>query len=394
MSAHLLLSINMKNRVKTTNVLVIDPANFMGGAELYMLDFLQHQKQKMPAHFTLVTTGNAEYVKQLPRDVKHYPLQIPRLRFWSPLSWWHVKKMVRDLKRIIEKEHIQLIWTNSVRANIIGSLLSIRTKIPVAWMLHDFTFPPMFVSLLAKVPHVMICVSYAVKSYYLSVIRGENKKKLVVIPNAIDIDMVYKRRDEPSSFPLKNKEYWIGVVGRVEYWKGQEYLIRAAEKILPLLPRVRFFIIGAPVEHDAKTARYFMTLKKYVSRRKLTSKIYFTGYLPNVYPLLYKLDVLVHTSIKPEPFGRVILDGMALGKPVIASPLGGPKEIIEDGVDGLLIDPKDTTRLASSIIDLCYNDRKRKEIGENARRKVEKYYLPSLIYKKLLTAIVPVQETL
>jgi glycosyltransferase involved in cell wall biosynthesis len=94
----------------------------------------------------------------------------------------------------------------------------------------------------------------------------------------------------------------------------------------------------------------------------------------DVYDVFSSLDVVVHASTSPEPFGRVIIEAMALGKPVIATALGGPLEIIEHGHNGLLIEPGDPVALAEAIITLVSDEKERVRIGKNAIAHVNEHF--------------------
>jgi glycosyltransferase involved in cell wall biosynthesis len=83
------------------------------------------------------------------------------------------------------------------------------------------------------------------------------------------------------------------------------------------------------------------------------------------------MDVVVHTSILPEPFGRVIIEAMAMAKPVIATSMGGPLEIISHGVDGILVRENDPKELAGAIYELLQNSERRALMAQNARKTIE-----------------------
>ena len=99
-----------------------------------------------------------------------------------------------------------------------------------------------------------------------------------------------------------------------------------------------------------------------------------TGYVKDVGSIYSIMDVCVHTSIEPEPFGLVIIEAMANGVPVIASDLGAPREIVTDEVNGYIVNPNSTRQLADAAIRLLDNDELRAEMGENGRQHVRKHY--------------------
>ena len=115
-------------------------------------------------------------------------------------------------------------------------------------------------------------------------------------------------------------------------------------------------------------------LRRMAAATGFQDRIILTGYVQDIAALYNIMDVVVHTSIEPEPFGLVITEAMSHGVPVVASNLGATREIIDDGIDGILVDPKDTQKLAASVIKLLRNRNYRNQMGEKARAKVLQKY--------------------
>src|SRR5262249_2209134 len=116
---------------------------------------------------------------------------------------------------------------------------------------------------------------------------------------------------------------------------------------------------------------YHEDLMRRVDRSGLADRVTLTGYREDVSDLVNALDILVHASISPEPMGRVILEGMALGKPVVATDHGGPREIIESGTSGFLIPPNDPERLYETLWELARSPELRQRIGKAATERVQ-----------------------
>ena len=102
----------------------------------------------------------------------------------------------------------------------------------------------------------------------------------------------------------------------------------------------------------------------------IEDKIIFTGFRRDVSILILALDVVVHASSTPEPFGLVVIEGMAAGKPIVATAAGGILDIVEDGVNGLLVPPKDAKALSRAILQIMSNPDRAKQMGVAARRRV------------------------
>ena len=230
---------------------------------------------------------------------------------------------------------------------------------------------------------------------------------VVRIYDAIDADFVRSEACRSVSTELR-RQFGIGpdgvlfgVVGNIKDWKGQDVLIRA----LPSLPRSipwKCLVIGS-VSTAPQSVAYGRMLEDLVREFGLTDRVVFTGYRSDVPALISALDILVHTSVLPEPFGLVILEGMALAKPVVCSGHGGPVEIVEDGVSGFLVPPGDPKALARRLTTLIESREIREQIGRAALQRgslfsvsrhverVQNVYR-SLLYAVTCTTAVAVHE--
>jgi glycosyltransferase involved in cell wall biosynthesis len=183
-----------------------------------------------------------------------------------------------------------------------------------------------------------------------------------VIPSPVAIGSV-ARKD--------NGEFRAGMIGRIAPWKGQHVFVRAFARAFPDGPE-RAAIVGAPL-FGADEDAYLDDLRALAERLGLNGRLELTGFRENVADELARLDVLVHASTEPEPFGQVVVEGMAAGLPVVAAAAGGPAEVIEDGVDGLLYPPGDARALAKTLRRLADDVPLRRRLGEAGRRKAAAY---------------------
>jgi glycosyltransferase involved in cell wall biosynthesis len=135
------------------------------------------------------------------------------------------------------------------------------------------------------------------------------------------------------------------MVGRIASWKGQDVFLRAFAEAFPEGAE-RAVIIGAPLFGEEE---YERSIRALVDRLGLWERVELRGFSEDVAAELAEVDALVHASVIPEPFGRVIVEGMAAGLPVIAAGAGGPDEIVTDGIDGLLYPPGDAGSLAARL---------------------------------------------
>lgn len=157
------------------------------------------------------------------------------------------------------------------------------------------------------------------------------------------------------------KEFKVAIVGQIARWKGQDVFIKAAKLLHNKYPEMKFYIIGDVIFEKKEDLQYKNLL---LDLAKNCDYIKFLGHLNNILGILKDIDVLVHASIREEPFGRVIIEGMASKKPVIASGIGGPLELIEDGKSGILYEAGNFQELARKI-DLLANDNQAYELIAN-----------------------------
>jgi len=196
------------------------------------------------------------------------------------------------------------------------------------------------------------------------------------------------REDIKKKYGLEAQSKCFGIFGRIVDWKGQDVFVKAAIDVLGSMPEAVAFIVGDPSDGSNT---YFNKIKDIVDSSPVSDRIFFSGYVQNVDDYYHIMDLVVHASIEPEPFGMVITEAMAKGVPVIASNEGGPLDIIDNGVNGILIPPGNPMVLKKAILSMLRNDMKRREMGEEARKKALKHYNPTeyarnltRIYKDLL----------
>jgi glycosyltransferase involved in cell wall biosynthesis len=159
----------------------------------------------------------------------------------------------------------------------------------------------------------------------------------------------------------------IGVVANLFPRKGYEYLLEALADVRKIIPNVHCVIVGKGDEG------YRTQLMNLVHERDLHSVVTFAGFQPNVLEYLADFDVVVLPSIL-EGFGIVLLESMAMGKPVIASRVGGIPEAVEDGVTGILVPPANSSKLADALVVLLENSALRQSMGEAGRKRVESFF--------------------
>lgn len=164
---------------------------------------------------------------------------------------------------------------------------------------------------------------------------------------------------------IPNDAVLVGIVGRVVSWKGQREFVLACLQAFPRVPDLHAVVVGSGADFDDG---YLESVKKLARASSYAERIHFTGFLQDTSSVYAALDVLVHASIEPEPFGLVITEAMVHGVPVIAASSGAPVEFIKENETGFLRDPTDPVALSNSITELALDPGLRARIGLAGRQ--------------------------
>lgn len=216
---------------------------------------------------------------------------------------------------------------------------------------------------------------------------GVPSGRVSVIYPPLDLETLRTGRSSTvtrATFGVDASSPCFGILGMLLPWKGHAVFLNAAKRVFERIPKARAFVIGAA---PPQTKEYEEEVRALAQELGIADQVIFTGFRPNVPDMLELLDVVVHSSIAPEPFGRVITEAMAMRRPVIATGAGGPTEIIEDGRTGLLFPLGDADALADRIIMLLedpslaeqiasagYSDVRERFSGETHSRLVRQVY--------------------
>ena len=159
-----------------------------------------------------------------------------------------------------------------------------------------------------------------------------------------------------------------GMVGNLLDWKGQHLFVDAIARARRAIPGLRGLIVGGVHRHGAA---YAEQVRASIERAGLVDAVLLTGARRDVPACMSAMDVVVHYSTRREPFGRVVIEAMALGRPLIAPREGGPREAVVDGESGLLVAPRDPEALAAGLVSLFLSPARREAMGRAARARVE-----------------------
>jgi glycosyltransferase involved in cell wall biosynthesis len=156
------------------------------------------------------------------------------------------------------------------------------------------------------------------------------------------------------------------MVGRLVDWKGPDYFIEAAAAVRESIETASFMLVGSAIFGEQS---FVDDLEEMAVRLGLEDKMIFTGFREDVSDIMSAMDLLVHASILPDPLPTVLVEAMSLGIPVVAAAGGGVEEIVEDGVTGTVVPPRDREAMARAMIDILSHPDKAKSMGEAGLRR-------------------------
>jgi glycosyltransferase involved in cell wall biosynthesis len=162
----------------------------------------------------------------------------------------------------------------------------------------------------------------------------------------------------------------VGIIGRLEPGKGQKVFLQAAARIALAHPEARFVVVGGALL--GSEGSYPDDLRRLAVELGIADRVHFAGHQADIYPWYDALEVAVNASFI-ESFGLVLVEAMALGKPLVAAAVEGPVEIVEDGVSGLLVPPGDPGRLAEAVTRILDDHGLASSLGRGAARRASAF---------------------
>jgi glycosyltransferase involved in cell wall biosynthesis len=230
---------------------------------------------------------------------------------------------------------------------------------PLTRLLNLITYP---------LGEITIAVSEEVKHSIMKH-RITNRTKVLVIHNGVDPNCGSTSRRYPDKtkddlgIPANHKV--VGNVANIRPEKGHEYLIQAAKIVCDSYPDVTFVIVGREMMNGA-----INHLEEMATGLGIRNRVIFTGYRQDVFDIIGIFDLFVLSSLY-EGLSLALLEAMSMGKPVIGSDVGGIPEVIDNDLNGFLVECRNPQQLAEKILDLLSNETLRKRMGQSAMHKVQ-----------------------
>ncbi|HTI71969.1 MAG TPA: glycosyltransferase family 4 protein [Candidatus Limnocylindria bacterium] len=339
-------------------ILVVDHVTkVMGGAEVNLVELLGHCDVRERWETQVACRGDSPLDKALvplgcQRHDYGFGASLNELRIvgrgFSPMAkfrgWQEMQRARVRLREIIDAVQPEIVLSCTNKDHFVAGAAAQSTEVRSVWWVNDlltrdfFSWPirGLFAIKARSLARRLAPVSDCGKAALIR--EGVPAKRIVTIHNGIPLEKYKRDEGRPlrSELGVMDGEPLFGILGRLTPWKGQDRFLELAEAWKAAGLPGRFAIIGRAFNEEA---HFETALRAYVRDRRLERLVHFVPFQSNVAAVLSSLDVLVHMSVKPEPFGRVLIEAMAVGTPVLASRGGGVPEIVTEGLDGELAEP-------------------------------------------------------
>jgi glycosyltransferase involved in cell wall biosynthesis len=283
----------------------------------------------------------------------------------------------RRIARLVRDQRIDLLYCNSIRALLLAGLGGKLARVPVLWYIKGALENPLLDRVgFALADRILFFCAANRDDRYPRLVAWYRRKigvlRIGLDMRVIDQALASDRTDAARSLALDPLRINVAVLGQVYRPKGVHVALDALRQALPESPSLMLYVIG---DHVLEAFRpYRAELEAYIARHGLSHHVRFTGWRTDSLQLLSLMDIQLHPSLA-EGFGRAVLEGMALGKPVVASAVGGLREAIRDGENGYLVPPGDASAMAGRLRQLAADPALRERLGAAARETVRAHYL-------------------
>jgi glycosyltransferase involved in cell wall biosynthesis len=376
--------LNLKNRTVRHNLLyVFDNLEFGGGERVFaqIINRLSGERYKIMVA-CLPTGAFIEKIGESEVEVKSVDM---RNRF-NP-------RVILQLADLMKREKVDIVHSQGARADFFARIAARLARVPIvvstiAMPAEGFDVNPIrkliymvFNRFSERFVDRFMVVSDALEKTMIEKHKIE-PQRVVKIYNGIETDEYRISNEEVmcgksrlmEEMGLENEVPVIGAIGRLVWQKGFEYFIEAIPNVLKEIPEAMFLIVG---EGELKEK-----LKVKSEKLKVKDSLIFTGFRNDIKEILQSIDVLVMPSLL-EGLPMILLEAMAMGKPIIATDIEGIKEVLENVKTGLLVPPKDPKALTDAIVDLLIHRDKAYQMGNKARTVVNEQFSVDTMVEKV-----------
>lgn len=375
-------------------VLFVSPLGRLGGAERSLLDMLAALRLVEPSiQLSVVafasgpllerarTLASSAHLVELPSELAALG-EGANLHHGVARRAGSILRFLHRLKRQIASEAPDIVHTNGIKAHLLTSAVSFR---PMVLHFRDF-MRERPVSRTALAPFTRLGRRIAVansRAVARDVEASFPKIPVHAVLNAIDLEEFSPGPADPGLLarcsplpPSSPGTLSFGLAGAYARWKGQDLFLHAAAQFRarrPDLP-VRFYVIGSPIYATVGSQFTEGELRRLAANLGIADHVGFIPFQSAMAPLYRALDVVVHASTRPEPFGRTVAEAMGCGRPLIVAEEGGVTELFTRGVSALGCVPRSVTALATAMETLATEPERARSLGQQARIEAEQKF--------------------
>lgn len=396
-------------------IVYLNPTGELGGAERSLLDFMTSLRAADPrCSFRLIAAADGAMVEEaralgaetcvlpLPptlarlgdagaggpagRGAPRVLSMLGRMSLGTPSAALYTARLRRALRAAAP----DVVHTNGFKMHVLGAWAAPR-GVPVLWHVHDYVSARPVMARLMRA-HADRCAAAITNSLSVAAdVRAACGPRLKVFPiyNAVDLTRFAPAGpvldlDHLAGLPPPDEAVVrVGLVATMARWKGHEVFLRALAR-LGGRPTVRGYVIGGALYQTNGSQYQIDELRRLARRLGLEGRVGFTGFVRDAAAAMRALDVVVHASVQPEPFGLVIAEAMACGRAVVVSRAGGAAEIVSPGEDALVHEPGATDSLVAHLRELVRNPGLRAFLGQNAALSARRRFASARLGAELL----------
>jgi len=357
----------LRSNTSTKDFLFVQSTTELGGAEIVLLNLLAGSEE-LRRRSLVVSLGYGR--GDLPRRLAGVGAEVVEMKAPRLRHFWRLVPTYRDLIGLAREAGVRALVANGTHPQAVAGLAARLTGLKSVFWVHSIYREPLLhndapdvVALLHRCD-LALTVSRAAQEV-LGRLRPSVATRLLYNGTPSREVTPDEARAARAELGAGEDDTLIGVFARLQRGKGQDLFIEAARQIAPERPRTRFVVVGgSEVAHEAD---FLEEMKHAAAAPELRGRLLLTGHRADVARLMAACDVVCHTSRAPESFGMVLIEAMVQARPVIATALGGPGEIIDSPDKGIVIPPDDAGALARAMLALIDDPARRHAMGAAGR---------------------------
>ena len=381
-----------------SNILYLDSGSGIGGGQRSLLLLLNLLDKDRFTPF-VGCLGDSPFAAEVEKTAANVvPLSLPtahnktdkvqRFTLRDLLEDFRQLGVILQLHRMVKRHAIDLIHANSLSVALLAGIVARLNRIPILMHKRYATSYGILDRICERLLHRVILVSEATRWNFASA------AKQTLIYNGVDLAAFQASSAEVETLrsellsETSDTSILTGVVTRITPEKGIHFLVRAIAELRGKTD-IKLLIVGGP--YFQKDVDYMNELKQEVADLGVEDAVIFTGFLSDTRIVTSLLDIVLVPSIIPEACPRTIIEAMAVGKPVISTPLGGSKELVTSET-GILVPPEDASAIADAIAMLATDRERLQAMGKASRNRAEQLFsskkntaLTEAVYTELLT---------